>query len=505
MKNELKIGIILSYVSMILGYCINLLYTPILLKNVGQNDYGLYNLVVSMVGYLSLLTLGFGSSYMRYYSQFKLNNNDKEIKNLNSIFILIFFTLSIISIIIGELLVYNFEKILGAKLSFGEIYKAKILLQILIINLFFSFLNITFDCYIVAHEKYTYQKTIQLFKIVINPLIVLPLVYIGYGIIGLGIGTTILNILITLINIFYSLKILEMKFSLKKPKFNFFKELFSFSSYIFLYMIIDQLNWNLGRIILGKFKGTSEVAIFSVGAQLNTYVLQFSLVISSVFIPTINRIVAENKYSKELSKIFIKVGKYQYIVVSLLVTGFIFFGKYFIKIWAGKEFETSYYVAVILMTPMTFVIIQNIGIEIRKAQNNHKIPAIVMLIVATINVVLSIPLIKKYGAIGSALATLVTIVLNQIFINIYYQKVVKLEIKLFWLNILDVTKGIVPVIILWYFFKSYFNKCSNIEYLSYIFIYTLFYGLCIFFIGLKREEREALIKKLKKRRKQIDY
>lgn len=504
MKNELKIGIILSYISMILGYCINLLYTPILLKSVGQSDYGLYNLVVSIVGYLSLLTLGFSSSYMRYYSKFKLENDEQEIKNLNSMFLLIFFVLGIISTVLGEILILNFKKILGNNLSIEEIYKAKILLQILVINLFFSFINIVFDCYIVAHEKYTYQKTVQLFKIVINPLIVLPLVYIGYGIIGLGIGTTVLNIFIVLTNIFYSLKVLEMKFSLTKPKLKLFRELFSFSSFIFLYMIIDQLNWNIGRILLGKYKGTTEIAIFSVGAQLNTYVIQFSLVISSVFIPTINRIVAENKYSKELSKIFINVGRFQYVLVSLLVTGFIYFGKNFIEIWAGKNFQTSYYVAIVMMIPMVFVVIQNIGIEIRKAQNNHKIPAVVMLAIAIINIILSIPLIKQWGAIGSATSTSITVILNQIFINIYYKKIVKLDILLFWKKILFITKGIIPMIFLWYIIKKYIISDLGLKYMIYILPYTTFYMIFIFLFGINKEEKEFIINKLKKVVRRID-
>lgn len=65
--NQLKLGAVLSYVSMGIGYIISIVYTPIMLRLLGQSEYGLYNLVNSVVSYLGLLSFGFGSAYIRYY------------------------------------------------------------------------------------------------------------------------------------------------------------------------------------------------------------------------------------------------------------------------------------------------------------------------------------------------------------------------------------------------------------------------------------------------------
>ena len=85
--NQLKAGAILSYVSMGLGYIISIIYTPIMLRLLGQSQYGLYNLVSSVVSYLGLLSFGFGSAYMRYYSRYKVNNDEENIAKLNGMFI----------------------------------------------------------------------------------------------------------------------------------------------------------------------------------------------------------------------------------------------------------------------------------------------------------------------------------------------------------------------------------------------------------------------------------
>jgi O-antigen/teichoic acid export membrane protein len=68
--NQLKAGAALSYILMGLGYVISIAYTPIMLRLLGQSEYGLYNLVSSVVSYLGLLSFGFGSVYMRHYLRY---------------------------------------------------------------------------------------------------------------------------------------------------------------------------------------------------------------------------------------------------------------------------------------------------------------------------------------------------------------------------------------------------------------------------------------------------
>ena len=69
--NQRKVGVLLTYIAQGVQILSGLLYTPIMLRLLGQSEYGLYQLVASVVSYLSILSLGFGSSYMRFYSRIK--------------------------------------------------------------------------------------------------------------------------------------------------------------------------------------------------------------------------------------------------------------------------------------------------------------------------------------------------------------------------------------------------------------------------------------------------
>lgn len=79
--NQRKAGVILSYAGEIVKILVNLIYTPIMLRLLGQSEYGLYQLVYSVVSYLSLLSLGFGSSYLRFTPDIKLKKMKMELQN----------------------------------------------------------------------------------------------------------------------------------------------------------------------------------------------------------------------------------------------------------------------------------------------------------------------------------------------------------------------------------------------------------------------------------------
>jgi len=491
--NQLKAGAILSYVSMGLGYIISIIYTPIMLRLLGQSEYGLYNLVNSVVSYLGLLNFGFGSAYVRYYSRYKVKNDQENIAKLNGMFLIIFSIIGFIAVIAGSILVLNTKLIFGDKLTIKELSTAKVLMAIMVYNIGFSFPNVVFNSYITANEQFIFQKSLQIFKVIVNPFLVLPVLLMGYGSIGMVIVTTIINISLEISNAIFCVKKLNMRFSFKNIDIYLMKEITIFSSFIFLNMIVDQINWNLDKFIIGRFRGTSEVAIYSIGAQLNNYLIRVSTVISSVFIPRINKVVAKASKDDELTKIFIKIGRVQYMFILFIFISFIVFGQSFIKLWAGEIYSKSYYIALVLMAPMVVALIQNIGIEIRKAKNKHKIPAVFMIVVAFVNIIITIPLAVNYGAIGSAIGTSVAIIINSIFINIYYQKVIRLNIILFWKQIIEMSKGAIIPICVAIIMKVNYNYFSDLSFLLLTLPFGIIYFFSMYLFGLNDFEKKLFI------------
>lgn len=490
-SNQLKFGAMLSYFSMGIGYIVSIGFTPIMLRLLGQSEYGLYNLVASVVAYLGVLNFGYGSAYMRYYTRYKILEDKEKISILNGMFLIIFIILGIIAVICGIILTLNSEIIFGSRMTISELSKAKILMTVLVFNIAISFPCIIFTSHITANEQFVFQKILQMFKTILNPFVILPILILGYGSVGMVIVTSLLNLVIELCNIFYAFKKLKIEFSFKKFDFSLMKDMTIFSSFIFLNMLIDQVNWNLDKFIVGRYRGTISVAIYGLAAQLSTYYLSISGVISSVFIPRINKIVFNNIDNNELTILFTKIGRIQFIVLSLISSGFIFFGKPFINLWAGKEYNNSYIIVLILILPATLPLIQNITIEIQRAKNLHKFRSWIYFLIAILNLSISLPLTKLYGGVGAASGTALALIIgNGIIMNLYNHFKVGLDMKYFWCQI----SKFLPSLILPIIYGILVNYFINIRSLFLLILlgglYILVFSVSMWYLGMNQNEKD---------------
>ena len=257
--------------------------------------------------------------------------------------------------------------------------------------------------------------------------------------------------------------------------------------------IIDQINWSVDKFLLGRLSGTIAVAVYGVGSQINTLYLQFSTSISNVFVPKVNRVVAETNDNVLLTDIFTKVGRIQFIVLGLILSGFIFFGYPFIKMWAGNEYKDAYVVAILLIAPVTVPLIQNLGIEIQRAKNMHKARAIVYLFIAIANIFISIPLIRMCGPTGAALGTTISLVAgNIIFMNWYYHVRMGLNMFHFWREIANFIPALIVPCMVGIIIAKFADITNVISLGVFAIVYTAVYGISIYFLGMNDSEKKLV-------------
>ena len=178
---QLKLGAALSYAQMAVNVLIGLLYTPLMLRLLGRSEYGLYNTVVSTISMLSVMSLGFHSSYIRYYAEYKAEDNQEKIKNLNGVFLLVFSAIGVLALICGLYLTFHLELVFDKGLTVAEYDTARVLMLMMTVNLAISFPMSTFTSIISAHERYVFLKLVGILKTVFSPLLTLPLLFFGYA------------------------------------------------------------------------------------------------------------------------------------------------------------------------------------------------------------------------------------------------------------------------------------------------------------------------------------
>lgn len=443
--NELKAGAVLNYIAICLNMLVGLIYTPFMLRMLGQSEYGLYSLASSVIAYLAVLDLGFGNAIIRYTAKFRAQGKHKEQEEMFGMFFVLYICIGIIALIAGGILTLNVENMFSQSMSQEEISRTKVIMALMTFNLAFTFPMSIWGSIMMAYERFVFQKLVSVLRTVLNPVVMIFFLFAGYKAITMVIVTTIFNIVTLLINWWYCKYRLDIKVRFAKFKFAFLKEVSIYSFWIFLNAIMDRIYWSTGQFVLGIYKGTIAVAIYAVAIQFQGFYMMFSTAVSSVFLPKVTAMVTRNSSNKELSDLFIRTGRIQYIVMSFILSSFIVFGRPFIKLWAGESYSDAYYICLMFLIPLTIPLIQNLGITILQARNQMKFRSILYIVIALASLLLSISLAKKYGGYGCAFSTSLALIIGQVIImNIYYYYRQNIDIVKFWVEISKMS--IVPIL-----------------------------------------------------------
>lgn len=497
--NQLKLGAILSYAVIALNMIIGVAYTPILIRMLGQSEYGLYSIVYSVISYLTVMDMGFGNAIIIYTARYINQGNKEKQDKLHGMFFVIYCIIGVLAAVVGLILFFNVNLLFGNAMTDMEISRAKIMMLILTLNLAITFPLSIFGNIIIAHEKFVISKVVKIIQILLQPLLMIPLLFMGYKAIAMVSVLTIANIFCLLLNALICKKKLNVNLKFRGFDFKLLREIFSYSFFIFLNQIIDKVNWSLDQFILGSISGTVATAIYSVAGQLNTMYMNFSTAISGVMLPKVTKMEDNKASDKEFTDIFIKTGRIQYILMALIITGFVLFGQAFINIWAGEDYSSAYIIACILMIPMTIPLIQNIGLSILQAKNLYKYRTIIFIGIAALNIALSIPLTRLYGGIGAATGTAISLILGQgIILNVYYRKKVGINMIKFWKNILKMSIPVVISVLIGIILNKIIISNAIIQLVLKILLYTTIYCLLIWNFAMNKYEKDLIKKPINK-------
>lgn len=491
--NQLRVGVYLSYLNLLLGSLIPMFYTPVMLELLGTAEHGLYSLANSVIGYLSLLSLGFGSTIIRYLSQYRAEKNQQMLEQTFGFFLVLYGILALLVMICGSILATHASDIFAYGLNAAEQSKICQLLLIMTVSTALSFPVSVVNSVITAHEQYFFRRIVDIISTIAGPCLNLILLYRGYASVGMAAGSLVLQILFAVPSVFYCVRTLGIRPRFRRLPKDLVREMLSFSVYVFLGTIVDMLFWATDKVILGMLVSSAAVSVYQIGGTFNQIVMNLSTSISGVLTPRVTDMVVQNASERELSDLFIRVGRIQFLIVGLIVTGFAAFGQSFLLLWAGPAYADSYWIAILTLFPLTIPLIQNTGISILMAKNKHAFRSFLYLIIAVINVISTYLVTPSMGGIGAALCSCVSYLLGQgLVINVYYHRVIGLDIPRFWKNILRMALfpcGMMAATLLLQCFIRFDNW---LVFFLGVAVYTLIYCSGMYLTAMNEYEQEVI-------------
>ena len=133
--DQLKAGVVLDYAGMAASNIISIVYTPVMLHFLGKSEYGLYQMVYSVVSYLGLLNFGFNNAYLRFYSRYRKNRKTEDVSRLNGMFLTVFCTLALLAFVCGLFLSFHCSWFLREGVQSSQSGQASVLCILMTVNL----------------------------------------------------------------------------------------------------------------------------------------------------------------------------------------------------------------------------------------------------------------------------------------------------------------------------------------------------------------------------------
>ena len=499
-SKQIKIGAILSYVSIAVNILAGLIYTPWMVNQIGKSHYGLYTLANSLIS-LFLVDFGLSSATARFVSKYKAEEDQEKVNDFLGVVYKLYL---IIDAIIFTILLVIFFLIdtIYVNLTPQEIYEFKIVFIIAASFAVFNFPFVTQNGILTAFEKFIPLKLADIiYRFLLVGLTVVALL-LGYGLYALVTVHAIAGLAIIIYKFIVLKKLTPVKVNFKYSDKTLYKEIFGFSVWTTIALLAQRLIFNITPTILGITADTSAIAIFGVVTVIEGYTYTVTTAINGMFMPKISKdfVAVDDMYAfgKRVQPLLLKVGKYQFAVNGLIVAGFAIVGSSFINLWMGQGYSQAYLGILLVIIPGLFFNSLQIASTSLVVVNKVKLQSFIAVVTGIVNVILSFALSYTIGVIGACISICIAYFIRAILTNIVAGKVLKLNIGQFVKSCY--LRMLIPLIIT-IVFGFALNLLLTVE--SWLFL--IIKGICIiavylivvYFIGLNSEEKLFITKKIK--------
>ena len=259
--NQRKFGIFLSYMNIMLHAFIGFLYVPILLHYIGKSEYGLYQLMGSLIAYFSIMDFGLTAAVIRFYTKYKALNNQKGMENILALSLRGYGIVTILVLGIGVFCYSFLDQAFAVSMTASELAEAKYIFLLLLLNIVITLSTVVFRAVINAHEKFLFLKGLETFQLVSQPILVILVLKHYPSAFSVAAVQTGINIFLVLSRIFYSFHVLHVRIRFHEWDYALIHEFKRLALSVFVVSLIDQVFWKTNQILLGMFRGTSAVAV----------------------------------------------------------------------------------------------------------------------------------------------------------------------------------------------------------------------------------------------------
>ena len=403
-----------------------LFLTPYIISHIGIERYGIWAIVGVLTGYFDLLDFGIGTSFVKYISEYYAKNDYKKINQIVNTGFIFYSIFAVLIVLLGFSIIGLLLKSFNVPQGLYEEAVFVFLLGIII----FGASN-ALSVFVAIQGGLQRMEISNIVVVVMSvPNIVGTIFFLerDYGLSGLMINNAIILVISSIANIIIAFKILpELRFNPFLFSREMFKRLFSFGVKLQFAKIADNITFQTDKILIAYFLNVSYVGFYQLGSSITSKMRGLPLLLISALLPAASEMNAFNEREK-LHELYLRGTKYL-SAVSIPLVFFVIISAHLIMLaWIGKGYEKSAWIIQLLGIGYLVNILAGVGVTIASAMGKPEFQMKAAIITATSNLILSIILIIKFGFIGVAIATSISLVLGPIYFFVKLHQQIRLPL-----------------------------------------------------------------------------
>jgi O-antigen/teichoic acid export membrane protein len=412
---QLARNVISNWVALAVTTLTGFFLSPFVVHHLGNVAYGVWVIIMSLVGYMNLMDLGLRGAITRFVSKGSTQGNHEESSQAVSgaLWIRLWISLAIIGT--GLILALALPHIFVIPPALQATTRLALLVAAVTVavNLWCG----VFGGVLVALHRYDITSGISILQTCVRVAGVVYLLRSGHGILSLAVWDFCISLAAQAVTTALCFRIYpELKIAFGRPDRSTLAKLWNYSFWAFLINLALLVTYYTDNLVVGAFLSPSAVTFYAIGGLLIAYSRQIVSSMTTTFTPLASTFEAQGNFDN-LRRLAIQ-GTRAALLVSLPIQAALFFrGHTFIRLWMGEQYaKPSGTVMQILLLSLVFSTANTTSAGIVYGLEKHKRIAIWGMIESVLNLSLSIILVRRIGIYGVAWGTTIPSVIMEMIL-----------------------------------------------------------------------------------------
>jgi O-antigen/teichoic acid export membrane protein len=396
-----------GYGATIVGALSGLIVTPLLLAHLGSAQFGLWILLLSVVGYLGLLEVGLYLTVSKRVAECLAVDDRERLRVVLGTACAMYGALSLLVVVVAAVLAANVQSLFN--LSGAGVETARLCLWVLGLNQASVFLFRLMPTVLFGAGRMDLLTSVATFSNLGAAAVNIFLAMRGYSIVALAcstMATTFVSGVIAHRLIARQLPFIEIHPRHARPEMA--RELLKFGSRNAALSIAGTIAFGADALVIGLLLPVANVAHYAVASKLINLVKELCQKPVDVLLPAFSHNEAQGDGPRQF-QLWSESISLSMVICLPFVVGFWALGDRIVRAWVGAGHEASYSIGAVLGLVLLLQLPGHASFTILTGTERNTFLVRLYVVAAATNLAVSLFLTSRLGPMGVALGSLFTV------------------------------------------------------------------------------------------------